>query len=287
MKLLFVGTIPTVLIALFFKDFFEKSFGGELLFVGFLTTAILLFFASKIEKKSVKNNISGAFYFNKNKKYVNQNDKICDFNNNIKININNDKIVTNKNKTEVVENYINKKEIFEDYKNKDKVNKNYKNIEFVKNNKIIYKNKNIIIKNNIINNEKITYKKAILIGIFQGLAIFPGLSRSGSTTTCALFLSVKKSEALEFSFLLSIPIILASLLYEIIFSPISFSSLGFSQISIGFLASFIFGIISIFLTKKIVKDNYFKIFAIYLFLLSFLLFINQFFLHIFWKITSF
>ncbi|MGN1208245.1 MAG: undecaprenyl-diphosphate phosphatase [Christensenellales bacterium] len=184
MKMLVLGTIPTVVIAFLFKDFFENAFGGSLLFVGFLATALLLLLASNCDKKNIEPKRMG-------------------------------------------------------------------------------------------------YSQIAVMGIFQGLAIFPGLSRSGSTTTSALVLGVNKEEALEYSFLLSIPIILASLAYELIFAPVCDLSVGFGQILVGFCASLIFGILSIKLMKKTIKNNSYKYFSVYLIILSIFLILNQFWLKLF------
>ena len=60
-----------------------------------------------------------------------------------------------------------------------------------------------------------TVKDALLIGLMQGLAILPGVSRSGATISAALFLGVERTTAGRFSFLLSIPAIAGALLLEI------------------------------------------------------------------------
>jgi len=184
MRFLIVGTFPTLIIAFLFKDFFESAFSGNLLFIGFLATSILL----------------------------------------------------------LITNYYDKKKL---------------------------------------NSKNMNYKYILTMGIFQGIAVFPGLSRSGSTVTSSLILGVKKEEALEYSFLLSIPIILASLIYELIFSSITISSVEVLPIIIGFLTSSLFGIISIKFMIKIVKNNTYKYFAIYLIVLSAFLILNQFVLHLF------
>ncbi|MBR4998593.1 MAG: undecaprenyl-diphosphate phosphatase, partial [Clostridia bacterium] len=57
-------------------------------------------------------------------------------------------------------------------------------------------------------------QSAVYMGLTQGLALLPGISRSGSTLTCGLLLGYDKQETLDFSFLMSIPIILASAIYE-------------------------------------------------------------------------
>ena len=55
-------------------------------------------------------------------------------------------------------------------------------------------------------------KNSLLIGVFQALAIFPGVSRSGVTLTIARYLGVPRQEAANFSFILSLPIVLGGML---------------------------------------------------------------------------
>ncbi len=62
----------------------------------------------------------------------------------------------------------------------------------------------------------LTFKDVIIIGCFQAIALIPGTSRSGITMTAALFLGLKRVSAARFSFLLSIPIILASGLFQVL-----------------------------------------------------------------------
>jgi undecaprenyl-diphosphatase len=62
--------------------------------------------------------------------------------------------------------------------------------------------------------ETLTYRNAILIGMGQALAILPGLSRSGTTISVALFAGVKRQASAEFSFLLAIPAIAGAGLLE-------------------------------------------------------------------------
>ena len=56
-------------------------------------------------------------------------------------------------------------------------------------------------------NKKINFFSAIIIGFFQALAIMPGISRSGMTISCALFLGINAKDAAKFSFLMAIPIV--------------------------------------------------------------------------------
>ena len=64
--------------------------------------------------------------------------------------------------------------------------------------------------------QKITLPLALLIGLIQGVAVLPGLSRSGSTITLALFFGVSRDRAARFSFLLSIPAIVGASFLELL-----------------------------------------------------------------------
>jgi len=63
-------------------------------------------------------------------------------------------------------------------------------------------------------NEGLPYRTVLLMGLAQGLAIFPGLSRSGITISTALLLGQKRKNAFKFSFLLSIPAIIGDFIVE-------------------------------------------------------------------------
>lgn len=111
-------------------------------------------------------------------------------------------------------------------------------------------------------------RSALYIGLAQGLALLPGISRSGSTLVCGLLVGVEKNQALDFSFLMSIPIIVASAIYESIklFSvQITINWLG---IFVVLITSFMFGILSIKIMLKLVKKNKLYFFSIYLIVLS-------------------
>ena len=114
----------------------------------------------------------------------------------------------------------------------------------------------------------ITKKSAFYIGLSQGFALLPGISRSGSTLTCGLLVGVEKNQALDFSFLMSIPIILASAVYESFNLFTAQITLNWLEIFLVMISSFIFGILSIKIMLKIVKKNKLYFFSIYLILLS-------------------
>ncbi len=184
MFLLITGTIPTLIIALLFKDFFESSFNGSSLIFGFLVTAVFMLICQYVSKK---------YYLTK----------------------------------------------------------------------------------------QVNYKTSIIVGLFQGFAILPGISRSGSTITSCLVCGVNRKDSAEFSFLLSIPIILASAVYECLKIPSAPVTIGFLPLLLGFVFSFITGLISIKFMLKIIKESKYHYFAIYLIILAVFLILNKYVLFLF------
>ncbi len=84
---------------------------------------------------------------------------------------------------------------------------------------------------------------AAVLGLVQGLAALPGISRSGMTVSALLMDKVDADEALRLSFLMSIPVTIAVVLYELVVWDIG--SIGAVPIIIGVLASFAFGYVTI------------------------------------------
>ncbi len=112
---------------------------------------------------------------------------------------------------------------------------------------------------------------AFVIGIAQGFACIPGLSRSGTTIATGLMLGENREECARFSFLMSIPVILASLCYELIFDggAVAFKD-NILQILVGFLIAFLVGMLAIKFMLKIIKKRKFVWFSVYLVIISIL-----------------
>lgn len=87
------------------------------------------------------------------------------------------------------------------------------------------------------------FRKALLIGVAQCLAMVPGVSRSGSTIVGALFLRVEKRAAAEFSFFLSLPTMAAAVGYDLLKNRDVLDFSAWSQIGIGFALAFVTGVI--------------------------------------------
>ncbi len=90
---------------------------------------------------------------------------------------------------------------------------------------------------------EVDMKKSILIGLAQGIAAIPGISRSGSTIAAALGLGLDRTNAARYSFLLSIPVILLAVIYHIpeISNPEIFHTISWGPILAGTLLSTIVG----------------------------------------------
>jgi undecaprenyl-diphosphatase len=108
----------------------------------------------------------------------------------------------------------------------------------------------------------IDFKSAVIIGIAQGLAVMPGISRSGTTICVALLLGIKREEAAKFSFLLSIPAILGAAVLELDFKSLAAVD-SLSAVFTGTLAAFAVGILALALLVRVVKAGRLWLFAPY------------------------
>ena len=104
---------------------------------------------------------------------------------------------------------------------------------------------------------------ALFIGAFQGIALVPGISRSGSTISAGMLSGLKKEEAVEYSFILGIPVILAGALVQLKDISGATESIGFFPLVISFIVSAIAGYFAIRLIKFLVVSDKFRIFAYY------------------------
>ncbi len=113
------------------------------------------------------------------------------------------------------------------------------------------------------NLEKITVKDSIVIGIAQALALIPGSSRSGTTITGGLFMGLKRETAARFSFLLSIPAVLASGLLELYHSLSFINSSMAINLAVATIVSGISGYFAIDFLLKFLKTHSTFLFIFY------------------------
>lgn len=133
----------------------------------------------------------------------------------------------------------------------------------------------LISKKRVYLQKEITYKQALIMGISQGLAIFPGISRSGATICGGILSGADKEKTAKFSFLMSLPIILLSLLmevYEIATSPQSINVNAVGMV-LAFIVAFIIGTLSIKMMLKFTQKTNFRWFAFYLVIIAILSFL--------------
>ena len=113
--------------------------------------------------------------------------------------------------------------------------------------------------------EEAGFLPIIITGVAQGVAVFPGLSRSGTTISTMKLFGLNASDAAEFSFLLSIPVILASAAgvgLEALTTPITIPPWYCTVI--GIVAAFLSGLVSVYMVMRAVKTKSWIWFAIYL-----------------------
>jgi undecaprenyl-diphosphatase len=120
-----------------------------------------------------------------------------------------------------------------------------------------------------VENRELSYPIALLIGIAQAIALVPGTSRSGITIIAGILLGLRRNAAVDFSFLLAIPIILGTSLYE--GRHIQFQGGVIDLYLAGVISAFIFGTLSLKFLITYLKKHSFDIFAYYRFCLAALL----------------
>jgi undecaprenyl-diphosphatase len=120
--------------------------------------------------------------------------------------------------------------------------------------------------------EKLTIKKGLLIGLFQSLALIPGMSRSGMTIAGGLFSNLGREQATRFSFLLATPVLLGSGIKKFLDlqSDGILNSVGI-ELLWGTVAAFIVGLLAIHFLIKYLKNHTLKVFVWYRVVLAILI----------------
>jgi undecaprenyl-diphosphatase len=111
--------------------------------------------------------------------------------------------------------------------------------------------------------KNITWLDAIFVGLFQALAILPGVSRSGSTISAGLFRHLKREDAFRFSFLLAIPVIAGAMVLQIFETDMSVVTINFLPNIAGFVTALIVGLLSLKILNIIMVKGKFHYFALY------------------------
>lgn len=110
---------------------------------------------------------------------------------------------------------------------------------------------------------KLTYKQALLVGLFQVLSIIPGTSRSGATILGGLLIGLDRSVAASYTFYLAIPVMFGASLLKLVKFGFAFSASEIIILLVGMISAFIVSILAIKFLLKYIKKNDFKVFGYY------------------------
>jgi len=118
--------------------------------------------------------------------------------------------------------------------------------------------------------EDMGYWRAVMVGLFQALAVVPGVSRSAATIIGGMLFRVSRVVIVEFSFLLAVPTMVAATSYDLLKSGASFSSDQFGLLLVGFLVAFFVAIIAVKWLVKFIQNHTFIGFGVYRIVLAIL-----------------
>lgn len=112
--------------------------------------------------------------------------------------------------------------------------------------------------------DKITYKQAFIVGLFQVIAaVFPGTSRSGATILGGIAIGLSRTIAAEFTFFLAIPTMFGASLLKLVKFGFGFTAMEAFVLLLGTAVSFIVSVITIKFLMNYIKNNDFKVFGYY------------------------
>jgi len=111
--------------------------------------------------------------------------------------------------------------------------------------------------------DKLTYKDALIIGLFQVLSLIPGTSRSGATIIGGLQTGISRTVSAEFTFFLGIPAMFGASLLKLIKLGFHFSAHEFLELVIGMVVSFFVSVVVIRFLMGYIKKHDFKVFGFY------------------------
>ncbi len=109
----------------------------------------------------------------------------------------------------------------------------------------------------------ITYKIAMIIGVFQVLSLIPGTSRSGATIIGGILMGASRTVAAEFTFFLAIPVMFGASFIKLLKFGFAFTGFEFLILLIGMITAFVVSILAIKFLLSYIKKNDFKLFGWY------------------------
>ena len=116
------------------------------------------------------------------------------------------------------------------------------------------------------------YRTAFFIGAFQAVSVIPGVSRAAATILGGLWLGMKRTAIVEFSFLLAVPTMAAATGLDLLKHASLFSTADFHLLLVGFVVSFLVALVAIKFLIRFVKTHTFTSFGIYRMVVALLFF---------------
>ena len=168
----------------------------------------------------------------------------------------------------------------------DQINELFYNFQTVATMLIIFGILFIVVENHnkgrrpkVTNMNRLTYKMAIIIGLFQLIAaVFPGTSRSGATILGALLIGISREVAAEFTFFLAIPVMFGASLLKLVKFGFAFTSFELIVLGVGTIVSFVVSVWAIKFLMGYIKKHDFKVFGWYRIVLGIILLAYFFFI---------
>jgi undecaprenyl-diphosphatase len=121
----------------------------------------------------------------------------------------------------------------------------------------------------------LNYVDSVLVGLAQGIAIIPGVSRSGATISIGFLRGVQRERAFRFSFLLSIPAVVGATVAEAGDLSLLIGGEGIIAVAAGVLVSMVVGYLSLEVLQRVIRKQKFHWFAVYCWAVGALVMLSQ------------
>jgi undecaprenyl-diphosphatase len=123
--------------------------------------------------------------------------------------------------------------------------------------------------------KELGYLDSLLIGVAQGIALIPGVSRSGMTITTALLRKVDRKKAFTVSFLLFIPAVIGATIGTVAEMQNLFIELNYVDLTLAFAVTFVVGFVALRLLSRILMREKFHLFAYYCWAIGIIVLLTQ------------
>lgn len=123
--------------------------------------------------------------------------------------------------------------------------------------------------------KELNFLSSFLVGVAQGVALIPGVSRSGMTITTALLKKVDKQMAFTFSFLLFVPAVIGATIGTVAEAQNLFAEVNYAEVILAFVVTFVVGFVALKLLLRILLREKFHLFAYYCWAIGLVVILTQ------------